>query len=370
MIISDHHEITTDIRNILIIQLGDIGDVVWATPTMRAVKDAYPHVNVSVLLRQGFGCLLEPDPSIYKIFEVESNQGGFLHNAIQEMRLIKELRQQHFDLVFDLRSDDRGAIMTYLTGAPMRASLYYHDVPFWRNKMFTHLLAGLAPPKERVYGATEQTLYLVRGFDIHAKTTIPKLWVSDKVMERVYRILSESKINLISSEVSRRWITINPFSRWSYKEWPYDKWGLIIDWLWNEFKLTSVVVGSPDEMTKAAELVTMCSGHACSLAGKTTLAELAGVLSLSKIHIGVDSAAPHIAAAVGIPTITIYGPSDWRDWAPVGEQHRVIVPDMDCVPCHKKGCNGLERSMCLESLGIDEVQKAVRKQIKACGIYN
>lgn len=364
MIIGDHHTISTDIQNILIIQLGDIGDVVWAIPTLWAVKDAYPQANVSVLLREGFGCLLESDPSIYKTFEVKRDHEGHLHNTIDQVRLIKELRQEHFDLAFDLRSGDRGAILARLTGAPMRASLYYHDVPFWRNRLFTHLLVEPAPPKERVYGAAEQSLSIVRGFGIQAKKLIPRIWVSDRVMERVNRILAECNIDSVSSDASHRWLTINPFSRWSYKEWPYDKWVQVIDWLWNKFKLTSVIVGSPDEMAKAAALVNMCSGYACNLAGKTALDELAGVLSLGSFHIGVDSAAPHIAAAVGTPTIIIYGPSDWRDWAPVGNQHRVVVPDRECVPCYKKGCNGSGLSQCLETLEVETVQKAIQEQIR------
>ena len=101
-----------------------------------------------------------------------------------------------------------------------------------------------------------------------------------------------------------------------------------------------------------------------NLAGKTTLAELAGILSLSSFHLGVDSAAPHIAAAVGTPTLTIFGPSDWRDWAPVGDKHRVVVSSMDCVPCYKKGCDGSERSLCLETLEVKTVQDAIREVLE------
>ena len=91
------------------------------------------------------------------------------------------------------------------------------------------------------------------------------------------------------------------------------------------------------------------------LAGRTSLKELAALLSLSAFHVGIDSAAPHIAAAVGTPTITIYGPTDWRDWAPEGERHRVIEPERDCVPCREKGCRGEGRSECLEDLGAGQV---------------
>jgi heptosyltransferase-3 len=88
---------------------------------------------------------------------------------------------------------------------------------------------------------------------------------------------------------------------------------------------------------------------------------MAGILQMSKLNIGVDSAAPHIAAAVGTPTLTIYGPSDWRDWAPLGEKNQVVLPDMDCSPCRKKGCDGSGQSKCLDNLAVAKVQDAVEK---------
>jgi heptosyltransferase-3 len=93
------------------------------------------------------------------------------------------------------------------------------------------------------------------------------------------------------------------------------------------------------------------------------LREIPALLQLSRLHIGVDSAAPQIAAAVGTPTITIYGPTDWRNWAPPGEKNQVVVPDMDCSPCYKKGCNGSGRSDCLDKLAVAKVQDAVKTML-------
>ena len=180
MLINEYFKVTEDTKNILVIQLGDIGDVVWTTPTLWAVKDSYPEANVSVLVREGFGCLLEADPSIHKIFEVKTARRNLLLNIVDQVQLIKALRYEQFDMVFDLRSGDRGAIMARLTGASIRGSLYYTGVPFWRNRLFTHLVSELPTPKERVLGAAEQSLRIVRGFGITGKTTIPKLWVSDQ----------------------------------------------------------------------------------------------------------------------------------------------------------------------------------------------
>lgn len=367
MNIRRQHTLPENIKNILIIQLGDIGDVVLTTPTLWAVKEAYPEARLSILLREGNGSLLEADPSIYKTYEVKKYTGSFLVKAIRQIGFIRELRQEHFDLVFDLRSDERGAFMSFITGAPIRASLYHQDVSPWRNFLFTHLVR---PSQENVrtsFGAAEQSLRIVRGFGIETKATTPKLWILEPVRERMQRLVSDLYSSWRGNDQTevKRWITLNPFSRWAYKEWTDDKWVQIVDWLWRDFKIAAVIVGSEAERKRASELASACIGKASNLAGKTSLVELATLLSLSSLHVGVDSAAPHIAAAVGTPTITLYGPSDWRDWAPVGDRHRVVVPDMDCVPCHKKGCNGNGRSECLETLGIEPMQTVIREVLKS-----
>ncbi|GAI99643.1 unnamed protein product, partial [marine sediment metagenome] len=230
MIIKGSIEFKKNIENILIIQLGDIGDVVWATPTFRAVKEAYPQAMVSVLLREGFGSLLEADPSLHKIFEVKHYKGNLLNKAKSQIKFIRNLRKEHFDLVFDLRSDDRGAFMALLSGAPMRASIVYYYVP-WRNYFFTHL-ADPPPVDKTICSAAEQSLRVVREFGIDSQDDVPKLQVSEKVYNRVKKLFDKEGID------DDRIITLNPFSRWKYKEWGYAKWVKITDWLWKEYEIT------------------------------------------------------------------------------------------------------------------------------------
>lgn len=354
MLVKGNIDLIKDISSILLIQLGDIGDVVWATPTFRAVKETYPRANVSVLLREGFGSLLEADPSVHKVFEVKRYKGSFLKKTGKQLLFIRELRKEHFDLVFDLRSDDRGAYMALLSGAQIRAALLYRGLK-WRNFLFTHLVDPPVP-KERIYGAAEQSLCVVREFGINTKDTIPKLWVSEKVKKRAEKLLDGDGVTAVS-----QWITLNPFSRWQYKEWGYEKWVQTIDWLWEEYGILTVIVGAPEEREKSIDIVNKCKGRIFNLTGRTSLDELAGVLSFSSLHVGVDSAAPQIAAAVGTSTITIYGPSNWLDWAPIGETHSVITPDCDCVPCYQKGCDNTGESRCLEELTVDKVKGAIQE---------
>jgi len=347
------NEILNDVKNILIIQLGDIGDVVWTIPTLRAVRERCPDARLSVLLRGGSGNLLQKEPFIYKIFEVKHHGGNIYFDVLGQVRLIKDLRREHFDLVVDMRADDRGAIMSYMTGAPIRVSQFYANVPFWRNRLFTHLFNS---PGKKVRGASEQSLHIVRELGIDTVDITPRLCASETRMVRAREILLFQGIS-----DTTRFISLNPFSRWSYKEWDYDKWVQIINWLWNNYSTATVIVGTDEERTRAETMLRKCAGPVFNLAGKTRLGELAGILHLSSLHIGVDSAAPHIAAAVGTPTITIYGPSDWYDWAPVGDMHKVVLPDLACVPCHKKGCDDGGWSRCLEELTVDQVKKVVQE---------
>lgn len=351
------YKLPKDITKILLIQLGDIGDVVWTTPTIWAVKDSIPGSKVSVMVKDSFGGLLEANPLIERTFEAKSYSGNIFNQVAGQLSFLKEIRSQHFDLVIDLRLGDRGAFMSFATGAPLRVSLYNTGgVPFWRNYLFTHCVVASAPVHTR--GAADQSLRIVRKLGIDSEDIIPRLWVSDSVKKRVQEILINEKMNSM-----KYWITINPFSRWQYKEWTDSGWATIINWLWKDCGVPTVLIGSVEERLRSESLIRKCEAEVINLTGKTTLAELTGVLSLSRIHIGVDSAAPHIAAATGVPTITIYGPSSWMDWAPVGKDHRVILPEMDCTPCQKKGCDNSGRSRCLEQLSTDQVKSVIREAI-------
>ncbi len=186
MFISAQHKINIPIRKILIIQLGDIGDVVWAIPTFKALKSAFPHAELSVLTRNPFGDLLLDDSSVDKVFQIGKE------SILRQLQLLLRLRRERFDLLFDLRADDRGTFITFLSGARMRAALYYPGWT-WRNRAFTHLVDP-PPQKERVFGAAEQSLKIIRGFGIKETTTIPKIVVSKIIKDKIVELIDAEKI--------------------------------------------------------------------------------------------------------------------------------------------------------------------------------
>ncbi len=354
IITADTYRLPPDIHHVLLIQLGDIGDVVWTTPAIRAVRQSLPKASVSLMVREGFGSLLEADPDVYRLYEIRRQTGNIFQRIAGHLSFLKSLRDEQVDLAVDLRLGDRGAFMAFLSGAPIRITMHHPpNIPLLRRLFFSHAAIPCDVPPER--GAAEQTLRILRTLGIDTADKLPRLIVSDYEKHKARKLLAQKP-----AFSPARWISINPYSRWSYKEWSEDKWVEIIEWLWETYAIAPVIIGSLDEAAQAHALMERCKAPVLSVAGKTTLAELAGLLSLSLLHIGVDSAAPHIAAAVGTPTVTIYGPSSWLDWAPVGNAHRIIIPDRTCAPCHAKGCNGSGRSLCLDELSVEKVKETLR----------
>lgn len=339
-------------RNILLVQLGDIGDVVLTTPTIRAVKETYPDARVSILVRKPFGNILLADPNLFEVVESEKTIGSSYRRLLDYLGFVRRLRKLHYDLVIDLRSGDRGVILSFCTGAGERVGRYCTGKQSWHNLLLTKTVRDPQAAALPVHPGADQSLRIVRPLGIDTTNSMPALYVSPSENLRGLALLSEYGLT-----PADRWVTLNPFSRWKYKEWNAKKWRVVIDHLWEQHQIPTVLIGSCDEHAAAAALLEECKGRVVNLAGKTTLGELSAIISMSTLHLGVDSAAPHIAAAMGTPTVTIHGPSDWRSWRISNETHRIVSSSTECVPCNSKGCDDSGQSGCLDQL---ETQAAIQ----------
>lgn len=345
--------------NILLIQLGDIGDVVLTTPTIRAVKEAYPDARVSILIFKPYGSLLAADPNIYEVVETVRIRSSLLHRMREAVAFARRLRQKQYDLVIDLRTGDRGAILSFLTGAPVRVGCQGIKQQFWHEILFTKIIRDLKVAPPPVHPGADQSLRVVRELGIDTTDSIPKLYITPDDQLRANTLLAEFGLT-----PATQMVTANPFSRWKYKEWDDAKWGEVIDLVWEAHHIPVLLIGSPEEAAACQKIVAGRKGCAINLAGRTTLGELTALLSMSSLHLGVDSAAPHIAAAVGTPTVTIHGPSDWRAWRIIDDLHKIVIPTMECVPCNRRGCDNTEISQCLENLEAGAVIEVIGQVLR------
>ncbi len=356
MLVKGGNLIRKGVRNILLIQLGDIGDVVLSFPCIRALRENFPQSNIIVAVREKARELIEDCQWATGVISVNKGRRRFTEELSYQKKFFSCLRKFHFDLSIDLRTGDRGAILAFLSGARQRIGFYAHDGKLWRNRLFTHL--NMPEPKPDRHFAS---YYLDILFSVNMKTN--HVWPEHEVpVERQQKAAALFKKENIPS--GKTVVAVQPFSLWRYKEWGMRKYATLIKWMTSKFKIPVIITGSADERRRAARIIEICGEkNVYNFAGKTSIGMFAAVLKLCGLFIGGDSAGMHISGAVGTPTVNIFGPSPPISWAPRGDQHCVVSKDMPCVPCRQKGCNDSEKSRCLDELTFEEVRERVDEQM-------
>ncbi len=355
MLVKGTNTLPREIRSILLIQLGDIGDVVLTTPTIRTLRENFPHSYLVVALREKARGLLDDCPWMSEVVYINKEKRPLGQELVYQKSFFSDLRKNKFDLAIDLRTGTRGAVLAYLSGAPYRIGRYAVDGKLWRNRLFTHLVR---PENELSQHCAEHGLNILAPFDLQTEKRSPELFVLPEKQKKISAILQQEDVPLGKSMVA-----VQPFSLWHYKEWRADNYVKLIEWIIARFSCPVLIIGSTDERPRADDLVRRCGPGVYNLAGRTSLGELTALLSACDLLIGGDSAGIHIAAAVGTPTVCLFGPSSPINWAPKGKQHQVIQKDWVCVPCRQKGCEDGEVSRCLEELTVGEVRSGVENRI-------
>ncbi len=356
MIVKGEKLTVHSISRILLIQLGDIGDVVLTTPTMRTLRENLVSSTIFVLVHETARGIVENCPWVDGTMSVEKKKRGLRDTIAYHRSFLTVLRGARFELTVDLRAGTRGAILSLLSGASIRIGRYSENGKLWRNRLFTHLVR---PKNELDQYSSLHSLNILAPLDISIKDTSPALEVPPEKEDRAREVLDKAKV-----PNDKPIIALHPFSRWGYKEWPIQNYIKLIDYIGSQYPVSFVITGAPEEKHRAAEIMRGSRANVYNLAGRTTISELPGVLKKCSLLIGIDSAAVHIAASVGTPTTTIFGPSSPTNWAPRGTQHQVVSMNLPCLPCRRKGCDNSGVSRCLRELGVHEVIAPVERQIR------
>ena len=344
------------IRSILLIQLGDIGDVVLSFPCIRALRENFPHADLVVAVRQKAEELIQDCPWTDGVISINQDERKWHQEVIYQKEFFFQVRKYKFDMSVDLRTGTRGAILTFLSGARQRVGFFAPDGKLWRNRMFTHLAYLEGKPEQHM---AEYYLNLLLTYGFKTNNIWPQMEIPDERLEKVEVLFRKENI-----PTNHPVIAIQPFSLWGYKEWAREKYAALVNWIVSEYGFPVIITGSLEEREKADEIIKMVGTNVYNFAGKTSIGMFSAVLKLCKLFIGGDSAGIHIAAAVGTSTVGIFGPASISHWAPRGKQHAVVYDTKrSCVPCDLKGCEGQGVSRCLDELTVDDVKSVVQRQI-------
>jgi heptosyltransferase-3 len=331
-------------RRILVIKLKQPGDVLVSTPVLAALKQAWPEARVSFLVRRGTEEMLADHPLLDGLFVADRGQSSW--RAL--WRLLRDLRQQRFDLALELSGGDRGAFFAWMSGARERVGFARPRQPFWqRGGLFTRLL--LRPPA--MMHMVEHDLEAVRALGASPCNPRLQFFWNDAVEAKIQAWLAEAALR------PQNYVVMHPGAGWRFKCWTPQGYARVIEALMGDWRLPVVLTGSraEHEVELLREILAECRTQPFNLAGRLTLKELGALIAKARFFFGMDSAPMHLAAAVDTPAAVLFGPSGVFNWGPWGQGHLVITKDWECVPCGRDGCQGSKVSRCLVELGPEEV---------------
>jgi len=345
-----------EIARALIVMLRHHGDVLLASPVLSALKVQAPAAEIDALVYDDTAPMLEGHPALARLHVVgrQWKKTGFISRLASETRLYSALRARRYSLIVHLTEQPRGAWLARALGARYSvAPPATRRGAFWA-KSFTHLypLAGNGRRHK-----VEANLDALRRIGLRPG-------MEERRLRFVPGEAAQARIDgLLASEglQAREFIHVHPASRWSFKSWTAERNAELIDRLATAGRVVLTAAPEPSEASFVEAIVSRTSSNPVNLAGKLTVKELGALTARARLFIGVDSMPMHLAAAMGTPSVALFGPSGEHEWRPWRVAHRVVTSNHACRPCGNDGCGGGKISECLTTLGVDEVWAAARE---------
>ncbi len=318
---------------ILIVKLSSLGDLVHALPTVHRLKVGLP-ATITWVVNADYASLLRYAKDVDEVIPFDRRR------PLRGLwRVVRELRQQEYDLIIDLTGLFKSALITRLARGGLRLGPSHAREFSW---LFYHRQVG-SPDLNR--HAVERYLDVVRDLGLENG-------------ERGFPIAFPPVP--LPLDGTRPVVVLIPGARWPTKLWPSAYFTELVERLHQE-GVQILVVGdqSPttDDPLPGREGV-------LDLRGKTSLPELGGILQRADLVISNDTGPMHLAAALGRRVIALMGPTDPRRTGPYGAGHQVLSTFPPCHPCLSRSCRNPAGQICLRDLRPAEVYTAAMNMLK------
>ncbi len=349
------------VNKVLVFAGGGLGDLIWVLPAITSLHKNYPHASITLLAAPSSSAVLELYPEQGIINEVISYEPRGRHRGLgAKLLLVRALRKKGFDLSY---APGRGEgmreemVMNYLIGAPVRLG-------YKQGK--TGLLNTCALEMSDNVPILRQNLEILRAAGFETTEESVNLEVPHKGIES-----AESFLKSWGIKRGAPFIVIHPGAAWNahLKCWPLERYIELISALTRETGQHIVVIGSKGEMASGEALFRGLEGQdlAVNAIGKTSIREMAGIISLSGLFIGNDSGPLHLAQAFDVPAVAIFGYTSpkqiiWR------KDRCVVIQPRDTGPLYLHQYDysrDASDTAALESITVDEVMAGVRRAAAA-----
>jgi heptosyltransferase-2 len=312
---------------ILVKEVNWLGDLVMSLPALRAIRRTWPRAHLAVLVKKDLASFFDGARWLDEVIPYSVGRG--LSGFFDRRRIVGEIRSRRFDLGVLFPNSFESALWIAMAGIRRRAG-YVADA---RGAMLT--LKATPPPEALSGHQVNYWLTMVRAIGV-ADGSADDLALD---VHEPYRLRMLEWLAANRKRPRRPVFAIAPAAAYGpAKEWPADSYGALIDLLARREDAEVVLVGAPSERAKCEEVASASKSGAMIAAGHTNIGELIAMLSLCDGFIGNDSGCMHLAGALRIPTVAIFGSTNPNRTGPLGPKTRVIYRKLECSPCLARTC--------------------------------
>lgn len=351
-------------KKILLINPFGIGDVLFTTPVIHTLKDVFKDVKIGYLCNSRTAPILKDNPYLDYIFIYDRDEFDAVKNKSffawlkKELNFLNQIKKVRFDAAFDFSLNAQYGFFSWYAGITQRFGYDFKN----RGRFLTKKAALSGYHEKHI---VEYYGELLKYLGIKLKYNNLELYLNDEAKKNIEEILERE--NISSSDIL---VGIIPGAGRSWgkdahlKHWPPEKFAQLADKIIENYPVKIIIMGDFFEQEPVKKLIAGMRNKAIDFSGKTTISQLAALLAKMKLVVTNDGGPLHMSAALGVKTVSIFGPVDERVYGPypAGGQHITIKEDLSCRPCYQNfrmpECNYNRR--CIESIKVDKAFDAVR----------
>lgn len=355
-------------KKILIINPFGIGDVLFTAPVIHTLKDAYPGLKIGYLCNRRTAGILRTNPFVDSVYEYERDEFeafrrlSFFTWLKKHIGFLSRIKAERFEAVLDFSLNSQFAFFSWYAGIKKRIGYDFKK----RGWLLTHKI-DLASFQEK--HIIEYYNALLKFLDLGKKYNQPELYLDSKDLKSAEETLrreipgnAQLLVGIVPG-AGRSW------GREAYfKHWPADRFAQVADKLVENYHAQIIILGDSAEQEICRAVSSRMRNKPVDLCGKTNLGELSAIISRLNLVITNDGGPLHMAVALKVKTVSIFGPVDEMVYGPYPPSGRHIVVsnrDVTCRPCYRsfRLANCVSNRRCIEDISVDEVFSAAKELI-------
>ena len=330
-----------NINSILVIKLRAVGDVLLSTPVVQNLHEHFPHARIDFLTDKFAEGVVAGNPWITNVITFDKKRtSGF--------GLIRQVRRTRYDLIIDLFSNPRSAVITWMSRARVRVGYPFR----WRKYAYTIAI----PPRGGEVHNVEFNLDALRRLEIPVRHRDPHFPIDKASNDLAGEWFGQNKLE------EKLIVAMNPSGGWYTKRWGSEHYARLGDLISERYDATVVLLWGPGEREDALSIQSAMKNRSYVIP-QTTLTGLGALIQRCNFVVSNDSGPMHIAAALKIPTLGIFGPTNPLLQGPYGVHHLWVRNEgLDCLSCNLTKCP--IGNICMTQLDVDRVLKAFDQLVR------